>query len=102
MRFLNKIFFKLALVATILVTSACAFVPRVSHQQEYLDHCDMESRKYTLDVAVVDDAVCHDQHHPEACLLIYGVIIPAGSFILSSSFVLMNNTYHWLEYKTNC
>lgn len=102
MHFLNNIFFRLIILTSVLVISACAVVPRVSDQQEYLDRCDMQSRKYTLDLAVVGDAVCHDQHHPEACLLIYGVIIPAGSFILSSSFVLMNNTYHWLEYKTNC
>ncbi len=36
------------------------------------------------------------------CLLAFGVVIPAGSFIISGSVVLIGNTAHWLEYQGRC
>ncbi len=40
---------------------------------------------------------CHD----EACLAVI-LAVSAGSFIVSGSIVLTNNTVHWLEYQGTC
>ena len=36
------------------------------------------------------------------CLALTGVVIPAGSFVVSGSIVLSSNTLRWLEYQGHC
>jgi len=34
--------------------------------------------------------------------MVYGIVIPAGSFVLSGGIILVGNTLHWLEYQGTC
>lgn len=34
--------------------------------------------------------------------MIQGIAVPAGSFVVSGSIVLIGNTLHWLEYQGRC
>jgi hypothetical protein len=36
------------------------------------------------------------------CLALMGVVIPAGSLVVSGSIVLSSNTLRWLEYQGHC
>jgi hypothetical protein len=38
----------------------------------------------------------------EACLLGMAIVVPAGSFLVSGSLVMIGNTMHWLEYQGTC
>ena len=37
-----------------------------------------------------------------ACLIAFGVVIPAGSLVVSGSVVLVGNTLRWVEYHGSC
>ena len=36
------------------------------------------------------------------CLVLMGVVIAAGSLVVSGSIVLSSNTLRWLEYQGHC
>lgn len=90
----------LFLLATLLLSS-CAFVPRESYDQVYADDCSMRTRKLTLSVEPIPEGSCPTRD-AEACLLTFGVVVPAGTFIVSTSLVIVGNTLHWLEYQGLC
>lgn len=91
-------------VVLILVASlsACAFVPETADDQRYADSCEMHTKKLTLTVKEIGDGFCENGNDVEICLLTFGVIVPAGSLLLSGSVVLVGNTLHWLEYQGKC
>lgn len=87
----------LTVILFCVFATACVYVPRQAEEQPYAERCDIASRSYALDVEVIGDMGCHN----EGCLIALG-IVPAGSLIVSGSIVLINNTYHWLEYQSRC
>lgn len=94
------------ILALTLGCSACAFVPKTDSHQPYANKCDMVTKRLTLDKPTSNQTInCQkDMHGGDfvSCLVIAGVIIPAGSLVISGSIVLVNNTIHWLEYQGSC
>ena len=89
-----------------LLLSGCVFAPKVADEQPYANHCEMNTKKLVLDSPKQMAAVgCHQTAHGAefiSCLIVAGVIVPAGSFVISGSMVLVNNTLHWMEYHGSC
>jgi hypothetical protein len=92
-------FMLLALIP--ILVSACVFVPRESRTQHYAQKCKMLSRELTLEAEDIHTSGCHSSNDLEVCLLGL-VVIPAASFVVSGSIVLVGNTLHWLEYQGSC
>jgi len=93
------------LIIFLLITiflSSCVFVPKESEEQKYAGNCDMLTRQLTLSAQKIDGHVCKSGSSAEACLIVYGVILPVGSFVISGSIVLIGNTLHWIEYQGPC
>jgi len=92
-----------AFLLVTLVMASCVFVPEKAVKQKYSNECKMFTKKLTL-TAIEDHLSCAGVHNnnAEACLLIYGVVVPLGSFVISGGIVLTNNTLHWLEYQGTC
>jgi len=82
--------------------SSCVFVPKESEKQKYADNCNMFTRQLTLSAQDINGQVCNSGSNAEACLMVYGVVLPIGSFVISGSIVLIGNTLHWLEYQGPC
>jgi len=88
-----------------LLTS-CAFVPKVSKDQDYAKQCDMLTQKLTLSAEQIDNININihsgNNNGLNAFLMTLGVVIPVGSLIISGSIVLVGNSLHWLEYQSTC
>ena len=82
--------------------SSCAFVPEVSKTQKYSHKCQMLTKRLTLSTKELKGELCKNEDDIDACLMTFGVIIPAGSFVISGGLVLAGNTLHWLEYQGTC
>jgi hypothetical protein len=86
--------------------TGCAFAPKVSSDQPYATNCEMTTQMLTLDKPRATQAFnCQKQQYGPnvlSCMILGGIIIPAGSFIISGSIVLVNNSLHWLEYQGSC
>ncbi len=87
-------------IATSLIS--CAFIPKESEDQEYREACNMQTKRLTLSVEAIDGRPCDSSIDANACLMIWGVIVPVGSFVVSGSIVFVGNTLHWLEYQGTC
>ena len=86
-------------------TISCAFVPKISHEQKYTENCKMFTKNLTLSATKIEGELCNDTKNNNnlvACLMIFGVIVPASSFVVSGSIVLVGKTLHWLEYQGRC
>lgn len=99
--------FKVVILSILVaLTSGCAFAPRTSAEQPYANSCNMSTKMMTLDKPRATQAFgCQKSMNGAeflSCLMVAGVIVPAGSFIISGSIVLINNTMHWLEYQGTC
>ena len=77
---------------------ACAFVPKVDHQQDYAKHCEMYTKELTLDAVSMGGLDCGGN---STCVAVAG-IVPVTTFLVSGSIVLVGNTLHWLEYQGSC
>jgi len=84
------------------ILSSCVFVPEESEKQKYADNCNMFTKQLTLSAHEIKGQLCDSNESSEACLMVYGVILPVGSFVISGSIVLIGNTLHWLEYQGPC
>ena len=96
--------YTLATLITFFATS-CAFVPKISDEQKQTENCNMFTKNLTLSATKIEGQVCTDaigNNDLEACLILFGVIVPAGSFVISGSIVLVGKTLHWLEYQGTC
>ncbi len=62
--------------------------------------CKMQTKKLTLSPEEINGKLCDSDSSANACLMFWGVIVPAGSFVVSGSVVLVGNILHWLEYQT--
>lgn len=86
--------------STISLLTSCIFVPEESKNQDYADNCNMFSKELTLSAQEIKGHKCNSD--AGACLMVYGVIVPVGSFVISGSIVVIGNTLHWLESIGSC
>lgn len=86
-----------AAVSLALALSACVVVP--VEDEVAASSCDTHTKSMSLKTVTANhgNLNCHD----EACLAVI-LAVSAGSFIVSGSIVLTNNTVHWLEYQGTC
>lgn len=90
------------ILVLLALSSSCAFVPEISEDQPYANQCDILTRDLTLSVTEIKGKKCSADEDIGLCIAAYALIIPAGSFILSGSYVLAGNGIHWLEYQSRC
>jgi hypothetical protein len=89
----------------IILIDGCVFLPKIKSDEMVLENCETYTKKWELTHKQhVDFNSCSGSSSIETgiCLSLAGVIVPAGSFIVSGSVVLIGNTLHWLEYKGRC
>jgi hypothetical protein len=88
----------------ILYLSACAFFPEKIADSPTQNTCQISTPEWKLTFAeIIDVTVCQGSGKDAAyCLLAVGLVIPAGSFVVSGSIVIVGNTLHWLEYQGRC
>jgi len=89
-------------LSTIALLTSCVFVPEESEKQKYADNCHMFTKQLTLSAQEIKGHICNADDSAEACLMVYGIILPVGTFVISGSIVLIGNTLHWLEYQGPC
>ena len=89
-------------ISTIGVLSSCVFVPKESEKQKYADNCNMYTKQLTLSAQEIKGHICNADESAEVCLMVYGIALPVGSFVISGSIVLIGNTLHWLEHQGPC
>lgn len=95
----------LAALALCGLLSACAFVPVIDAQAVHPGDCQFHTPRWKLGTHDLrPDSSCQSTRNEDAmaCLAVYGVVIPAGSLVVSGSIVLAGNTLHWLEYHGTC
>jgi hypothetical protein len=88
----------LAAISLALLLASCVVLPR----QAADDHpqCNMVTGSYTLEAIPVGHI---DVNGSDARAIIAVLaVVPAGSLIVSSSIVAVNNTAHWIEYQGRC
>ena len=88
------------IIVVSIIFSSCAFTPKVSDKQTYAKACNMFTKKLDLNMTEIKSISCHGDL--DACILAYGVVVPAGSLVLSGGVILAGNTLHWLEYQGTC
>lgn len=94
---------ELLVVASLVVfLTGCAFVPKVSKNQNYTAGCEMLTRKLTLDIEELDIGDCDINEDLGGCLVFEGIISPILTFVASGSVVIIGNTVHWIEYQGRC
>ena len=96
----------LTLLALSALSTGCVIAPVVDSHQPYASQCVMQTKRMTLDKPAQSRTIgCHQTSRGSdflSCLVVMGVIAPAGSLIISGSIVLVNNSLHWLEYQGKC
>jgi len=85
-----------------VLLSSCVFVPETSKNQKYADNCKMVTRQLSLSPKEISGKLCNDEDTAEVCLMVYGVVLPVSSFVISGSIVVIGNSLHWLEYQGPC
>ncbi len=92
--------------ALTLLCTGCVILPATSAHQPYAKNCDMLTKRLMLNKPESERAFgCQKNMHGGnvlSCLVLAGIIIPAGSLVISGSIVLINNSLHWLEYQGSC
>lgn len=85
----------------IALSGGCAYQPSVSKQQE--QNCQLYTKKLALEQVETDGQV-QISCSGKGCetVLLAHAIIPAGSFIVSGSVVLVGNALHWMEREGTC
>jgi hypothetical protein len=93
------------LISCLLLIQGCVFVPKTKPEDLVYGDCTTYTRKWELtQKQYLDFDGCYGSSSIESgiCLSLIGIIVPAGSFIVSGSVVLVGNTLNWLEYKGRC
>jgi hypothetical protein len=88
-----------------LLIQGCVYIPKTKPEDLVYGDCTTYTRKWELThKQYVDFEVCYGSSPIESgiCLSLIGVVVPAGSFIVSGSVVIVGNTLNWLEYKGRC
>jgi hypothetical protein len=88
----------------IMSLSGCAFFPEQIADEATQNACRISAPEWKLTFAEINNVnVCQSSGKDAAyCLLTIGLIVPAGSFVVSGSIVVVGNTLHWLEYQGRC
>lgn len=97
------------LILTLIISitlSGCIFTPVANQHQPYSNNCDLKTQKLTISEAkqqhIVNCKIMSNENDLLGCILLEGILLPATSFIVSGSIVLINNSIHWIEYKGKC
>ncbi|WP_299267353.1 hypothetical protein [uncultured Psychrosphaera sp.] len=99
---------KIVFLCTLLVfLSGCVFYPKEAHYQGMAAKCghEMHTKKLTLELSDAQMRVsCGNAGRGPASLGCVALLsfIPAASFVVSGSIVLVGNAIHWLEYESQC
>lgn len=82
----------------IALLSACAYVPAAKPQAESYGDCQMYTKELELkeEELVAGGGACQGP----ACVAV--AIVPAASFVISGTVVLIGNTLHWMEKHGTC
>lgn len=102
-----------ALLLSVQICTGCMYVPvdrgsrLVDLDQASEQGCPTVRRQQTLALTGVSPKHCLppeviDEDILATCLLAGSIVLPAGSFIISGSMVLINNTLHWAESQIKC
>ena len=101
-----RIMTRAMLAPMLALLSGCAFVPATKSPDSTLSGCRFYTPEWRLSFEKMkfEGDFCNATHEDAvlACLLVYGIVIPAGTFVVSGSVVLLGNTVHWLEYQGTC
>ena len=89
---------KTSLFALSLLSASCAYVPTSSPVIERNDGCEMITKELELkeEELIAGGGACQGP----ACAAV--AIVPAATFVVSGSIVLIGNTVHWLEKNGTC
>ena len=86
-----------------LFLSSCMFVPKTTTEPD--QQCKLVTKKVTLELKEVKGNIFRGCNNP-SCIIVAplaaGVVLPAGSFIVSGSIVAVGNTIHWIEGQGRC
>lgn len=92
-----------------VVLSGCVFNAKEASRQSLASKCkeEMVTKKLVLDQQQLKDfelgrACSGANGQALACLVAMGAVVPAASFVVSGSIVLIGNTLHWAEYTARC
>lgn len=99
---MKSVTIKSFLLLILISISGCAFVPRVSEEQKYLQQCKLFTKQLELDIEVIDASGCEKTDDVGLCLLVYAVGVPTVTLVVSGSIVVAGNTIHWMEYQGRC
>jgi hypothetical protein len=96
-----------SLLYLVIFLSGCVFYPKEAHRQDMAANCShkMQTKKLTLELSDAQMRVsCGNGRHGPATLGCVALLsfIPAASFVVSGSIVLVGNAIHWLEYESRC
>ena len=88
----------------VLVLTACIFLPEERNNDAAEDDCHMNMPQWTLRSEDLRDlTMCQGSGQGAVnCLLMIGIVVPVGTFVVSGSLVVVGNTLHWLEYQGRC
>lgn len=93
----------LSLMAMCCLLNACVYYPTTHHNQP--KNCDVITQKLTLEEkSIADGRVIPGSCSGDACaaLAIVVAAVPAGTFLVSGSIVVVGNVVHWLEVEGTC
>lgn len=93
---------RLVFILSAAVLGSCMFIPAQKEEAVTTSGCKLSYPKMELVVQEYDRGVCASGMDGRACLVIYGIVLPAGSFVVSGSIVLSNNIVSWIEYQGRC
>lgn len=80
------------------LTSCTVFLPEQSKSQYADEDCKLHTKSLVLksETTPLNGSACGID-----CMRML-LVVPAGSFVVSGSVVLVNNTLNWLEYSGRC
>ena len=96
---------KQALLLATLWLSGCTFLPESqpnTHQKCNLFFPELKLKLDTQALQHMNSPCVGEGDAVLMCLALMGVVIPAGSLVVSGSIVLSSNTLRWLEYQGHC
>ena len=84
-----------------MLSSCAVFYPDRDIRQPR--NCELATKSLELEAKRmrVPDEICAGFSHCDF-LLVTAAVVPIGSFIVSGSIVVVNNTVHWVEKQGRC
>ena len=94
-----------AILLTTLWLTGCTFLPESQPNPQQKCNLFFPELKLKLNTQAYQPMTSPCVGEGDAvlvCLALMGVVIPAGSLVVSGSIVLSSNTLRWLEYQGHC